>query len=74
MTKSLFTFFYYITHYNSDNISNFLTHFNEDLNILPDNICSSKYLLKTLKIDSNKGFKIFQNAYMDYFKEKLEYN
>lgn len=74
MTKSLFTFFYYIKHYDTDNISNFLIHFNKDLDKLPDNICSSKYLLKTLKIDTNKGFRIFQNVYMEYFKEKLEYN
>lgn len=72
MSKSPFTFLYYINHYKSDNINKFLTNF--DINILSDDLYSSKQLIKILEINSNNKFGIFQKVYMDYFKEKLNKN
>jgi hypothetical protein len=38
---------------------------------LPDKVVSSKYILKNLTINDKKEFKIFQNAFLEYFKYKL---
>lgn len=72
MSKSPFTFLYYIHHYKSDNINNFLNNF--DISMLSDNLYSSKQLIKTLDINTHNKFGIFQKVYMDYFKEKLYKN
>lgn len=70
MSKTQFTFLYYIKYYNNSNIDKFLEIFNIDN--LPDHLYSSKNIIKLLDIKTRRDFYIFQNVYMDYFKEKLK--
>lgn len=69
MSRSKLTFYSYIKNYNSDNIRKFLELFGEEIEAIPDKMISSKYLIKFLNIHDNRvNFKIFQDAYMEYFK------
>ena len=69
MSRANLTFYSYIKNYNSDNIKKFLELFKDKIEVIPDKMTSSKYLIKFLNIHDNRvNFKIFQDAYMEYFK------
>jgi len=68
-----FSFKYYIENYNNITAYQFKTFFNESLEKLPNNIVSSKKLITILNINTKLKKEIFQNAFLDYFKEKLKY-
>jgi hypothetical protein len=73
MTKSISpqTFYDYITDNTSSNIDLFKVIYSDKIYTLPDKVVSSKNLIKHLQINNNYEFKIFQNVFLDYFRNKL---
>ena len=71
------TFRYYLTHYNSDLINQFIQIFGKDIiNKLPNTVYSSKALYNLLEKDLNTNLKtsLFNKTFMEYFKLKIELN
>ena len=71
MTKEYNSFYNYIISHKSKEIDVFTEIFKDRFYQLPDKVVSSKYILKNLTINNKKEFKIFQNAFLEYFKYKL---
>ena len=70
------TFRYYLMHYNSDLINQFIHIFGENvINKLPNNICSSKTIHNLLEqdLDTNLKKNLFNKTFMEYFKLKIEF-
>jgi hypothetical protein len=55
----------------SQNIKTFIELFESDMHNLPDKVVSSKRLMSILNVDTPSKFAIFQNAFMEYFAEKI---
>lgn len=69
MSRDKLTFYSYITNYNTTNITKFLDLFENKIEIIPDKMVSSKYLIQLLNINTNTVyFDTFQNVFMEYFK------
>ena len=71
MTKEYDSFYNYIMSNRNREIDIFNETFKDRFYQLPDKVVSSKYILKKLTINDKKEFKIFQNAFLEYFKYKL---
>jgi hypothetical protein len=71
MTKEYDSFYNYIILNKNEEIDIFNETFRDRFYQLPDKVVSSKYILKNLTINNKKEFKIFQNAFLEYFKYKL---
>jgi|UniRef100_A0A6C0AMH6 hypothetical protein len=71
MTKEYDSFYNYIMLNRNQEIDIFNETFKDRFYQLPDKVVSSKYILKNLTINDKKEFKIFQNAFLEYFKYKL---
>lgn len=71
MTKEYDSFYNYIMLNRNREIDIFNETFKDRFYQLPDKVVSSKYILKNLTINDKKEFKIFQNAFLEYFKYKL---
>ena len=69
MSKDIFTFYKYITTTNSYQSNTFKDIFNSKIELLPDKIVSSKYLIKYFDIKTELEFYIFQNVFLDYFRK-----
>jgi hypothetical protein len=75
MSKSPFTFFYYINTCKSDrNVAQFWECFGDKVNDIPEDVVSSIKIMNVLNISSRdqRKFRIFHNAYMGYFAEKIQ--
>lgn len=73
MTRSEFTFYYYIMQNDTYNIRIFMEYFGSKIENISDDIMSSKKLINVLDIQTVDAFKIFREVYLDYFKEKIKY-
>lgn len=71
MTKEYESFYNYIMLNKNKEIDIFNETFRDRFYQLPDKVVSSKYILKNLTINNKEEFKIFQNAFLEYFKYKL---
>lgn len=73
MTTTKFSFGHFIHNATSKSkhIEEFLETFKSEIDILPLDMSSSKKLMHLLKVDTPQKFLVFQNAFMEYFAEKL---
>ena len=71
MTKENDSFYNYVMLNKNEEVDIFKKTFNDRMYQLPDKVVSSKYILKNLQINNNTEFKIFQNAFLKYFRYKL---
>ena len=69
-----FSFKHYLTNYENTEICNFKHYFQEKINSLPNKVISSKQIFKLLDINGEFEKRIFQNAFFEYFKEKIKNN
>jgi hypothetical protein len=69
-----FSFKHYLSNYDNLEICNFKDYFKEKINSLPNKTISSKEIFKLLNISDNFEKKIFQDAFFEYFKEKIKNN
>lgn len=77
MSRDFLTFHSYIQNNRTDSTTNFVQFLGYDvLDKLPNRICSSKVLYELLKLDLDTYFKqrIFREAFMEYFKWKININ
>jgi len=77
MTIELFTFYYYINNYNTENTNNYRDIFKNSLEFLPEKICSSKILYNILKDEiQNNDYKrkLFNETFCEYFRIKCKRN
>lgn len=65
------TFYNYLTNNKTERTELFKKVFGDKIYNLPENIVSSKIILKTLNVKNDYEFKVFQNVFLDYFKDKL---
>lgn len=70
MSKDYFSFYYYLTHFDTNHTQKFITTFDTDK--VPDGIISSRVLYNSLGIKSKYEFSVYQNAFLEYFKLKLD--
>lgn len=71
MTRECNSFYNYIMLNKNEEIDIFNKTFKDRFYQLPDKVVSSKHILKNLTINNKVEFKIFQNAFLEYFKYKL---
>lgn len=71
MTKENDSFYNYVMSNKNEEVDIFKKTFNDRMYQLPDKVVSSKYILKNLQINNKTELKIFQNAFLKYFRYKL---
>lgn len=65
------TFYDYITNNETENTKRFRDLFKNDIEHLPNKVSSSILIRKHLHIDSSEKERMFQAAFMEYFKHKI---
>lgn len=73
MTVEIFTFYNYINNYNTEYTILYKTIFESSLELLPEKVCSSKFIYEILKHDiENNDYKrkLFNETFCEYFRKK----
>jgi len=65
------TFYNYITNNETENTKRFRELFKSDIGHLPNKVASSIIIRKHLNINTSEKERMFQAAFMEYFKEKI---
>jgi hypothetical protein len=69
MSKTKLTFYDYIHSISTSyDVNTLKMVFGERVFKIPNRILSSKYLMENLGVNSDFEFRIFKNAYMEYFR------
>jgi hypothetical protein len=72
MSKDALTFYNYLISNSTDNTSKFIDTFKDKIHNIPDGNVNSRTVYRALDITTYSEFRVFQNAFMEFFKVKLD--
>ena len=62
------SFYHFLKNNSSQNINNFIITFDDQIEILPKKITSSKKIIQLLEIQNIIEFEIFKKAFSEYYR------
>ncbi|NDC95707.1 hypothetical protein EB077_10420 [bacterium] len=73
MSIDIRSFYYFLTTYDTVHNVAFKKHFQNKLHNIPKCICNSRALIKLLDIKTQYDLRVFQNSFMEYFRNYFKH-